>query len=166
VQGRQVVVDLHRHDGLRALVEVDVGDAADRLAADAHLVAVDELAGVLEEGLDPIRAVVAEHRERRQSHGDDDRRDGDYACGRRAAFISGCRPNPSLSLFLRVQARSIDRRLPRGASLWAALLRPYSIPSGPCASPDKNCLTNWLSELNSSLAGPDSTILPFHRIAM
>ena len=42
----------------------------------------------------------------------------------------------------------------------------YSIPSGPCASPDRNCLTNWLSELNSSLAGPDSTILPFQRIAM
>jgi hypothetical protein len=42
----------------------------------------------------------------------------------------------------------------------------YSIPSGPWASPERNCLTNWLSELKSSDAGPDSTILPFHRTAM
>ena len=42
----------------------------------------------------------------------------------------------------------------------------YSIPSGPWASPERNCLTNWLSELNSSVAGPDSTIRPFHRTAM
>src|SRR4051812_27917144 len=42
----------------------------------------------------------------------------------------------------------------------------YSIPSGPRASPERNCLTNWLSELNSSSAGPDSTIRPFQRIAM
>src|SRR5919204_5677022 len=42
----------------------------------------------------------------------------------------------------------------------------YSIPSGPLASPERNCRTNWLSELNSSSAGPDSTIRPFQRIAM
>ena len=47
-----------------------------------------------------------------------------------------------------------------------ALSGAYSMPSGPCASPDRNCLTNWLSELKSSAAGPDSTILPFQRIAM
>src|SRR4051812_16323851 len=40
------------------------------------------------------------------------------------------------------------------------------MPRGPRASPDRNCRTNWLSELNSSSAGPDSTILPFQRIAM
>src|SRR6185437_12079341 len=42
----------------------------------------------------------------------------------------------------------------------------HSIPSGPLASPERNCRTNWLSELNSSSAGPDSTIRPFQRIAM
>src|SRR3954468_15077347 len=45
-------------------------------------------------------------------------------------------------------------------------VRDYSMPSGPRASPERNCRTNWLSELNNSSAGPDSTILPFHRIAM
>jgi hypothetical protein len=42
----------------------------------------------------------------------------------------------------------------------------YSIPRGPRASPERNCLTNWLSELKSSSAGPDSTIRPFQRMAM
>ena len=42
----------------------------------------------------------------------------------------------------------------------------HSIPSGPCDSPARNCRTNGLSELNSSSAGPDSTIRPFHSTAM
>ena len=74
---------------------------------------------------------------------------------------SGSRVLPSLLL-------ESKRGQPTDASRSAmpARLPSYSIPSGPCASPDKNCLTNWLSELKSSLAGPDSTILPFQRIAM
>src|SRR3954468_24798104 len=40
------------------------------------------------------------------------------------------------------------------------------MPSGPCASPDRNWRTNGLSELKSSSAGPDSTIRPFHSTAM
>ena len=44
--------------------------------------------------------------------------------------------------------------------------RPYSIPSGPRASPERNCRTNWFGELKSSLAGPDSTMRPFHSTAM
>ena len=42
----------------------------------------------------------------------------------------------------------------------------YSIPSGPWASPERNWRTNWLSELNSSLAGPDYTMRPFQSTAM
>ena len=42
----------------------------------------------------------------------------------------------------------------------------HSIPSGPCDAPARNWRTNWLSELNSSSAGPDSTIRPFHSTAM
>ena len=40
----------------------------------------------------------------------------------------------------------------------------YSIPSGPWASPLRNWRTNWLSELNSSDAGPgfDDPALPQH----
>ena len=33
-------------------------------------------------------------------------------------------------------------------------------------APDRNWRTNWLSESNSSSAGPDSTIRPFHSTAM
>src|SRR5206468_3371237 len=44
--------------------------------------------------------------------------------------------------------------------------RDYSMPSGPWDSPDRNCRTNALSELNSSSAGPDSTIRPFHSTQM
>jgi hypothetical protein len=42
----------------------------------------------------------------------------------------------------------------------------YSIPSGPREAPDRNWRTNMLSELNSSSAGPDSTMRPFHSTAM
>ena len=42
----------------------------------------------------------------------------------------------------------------------------HSIPSGPWDAPARNWRTNWLSELNSSSAGPDSTIRPFHSTAM
>ena len=38
----------------------------------------------------------------------------------------------------------------------------YSMPSGPCEAPTRNWRTNWFSELNSSSAGPDSTIRPRH----
>ena len=60
-----------------------------------------------------------------------------------------------------------DRR-PRGdrQGRAGAEVAGYSIPSGPRASPERNCRTNWFGELNSSLAGPDSTIRPFHSTAM
>src|SRR5689334_244298 len=75
------------------------------------------------------------------------------------------------------KGQSHRRRLPVAAELVASPVpaRPgpscalrvqalgYSIPSGPRASPERNCLTNWLSELKSSSAGPDSTIRPFQR---
>ena len=42
----------------------------------------------------------------------------------------------------------------------------YSIPSGPCDSPERNWRTNGFSELNRSSAGPDCTIRPFHSTEM
>ena len=42
----------------------------------------------------------------------------------------------------------------------------HSIPSGPWDAPARNWRTNGLSESNSSSAGPDSTIRPFHSTAM
>ena len=51
---------------------------------------------------------------------------------------------------------------------WALTRRRRATPSraGPAASPARNWPTNWLSELNNSLAGPDSTIRPFHSTEM
>src|SRR3954453_18423086 len=40
------------------------------------------------------------------------------------------------------------------------------MPSGPREAPERNWRTNMLSELNSSSAGPDSTMRPFHSTAM
>ena len=48
VQRSEVVVDLDRDLGLVVVRQLDVGDLADVLAGDLDLVAVDELAGVLE----------------------------------------------------------------------------------------------------------------------
>ena len=44
--------------------------------------------------------------------------------------------------------------------------RDYSMPRGPREAPERNWRTNWLSELNSSSAGPLSTMRPFHSTAM
>ena len=46
------------------VVQLDVGDLADRLAAHPHLVARHELAGVVEDRLDRVGAAAPEHRER------------------------------------------------------------------------------------------------------
>jgi hypothetical protein len=75
VERRQVLLDLHRDDGVRGVVEVDVGDRADRLPAHPHLVAPDQLAGVLEDRVDLVRPAAAEHGQRGQRHGGDQRRD-------------------------------------------------------------------------------------------
>ncbi len=48
----------------------------------------------------------------------------------------------------------------------AEALAAHSMPSGPREAPERNCRTNMLSELNSSSAGPDSTMRPFHSTAM
>ena len=48
----------------------------------------------------------------------------------------------------------------------AEALDAHSMPSGPREAPERNCRTNMLSELNSSSAGPDSTMRPFHSTAM
>jgi hypothetical protein len=115
VERREGLAHLHRHDGVRRVVELDLGDRAHRLPADAHLVAGHELAGILEDGLDPVRAAAAEHREGGQRHRCDQRRGREDACRGGAALTVERLASPSLS-FLRVQARSIDRRLPQRAA--------------------------------------------------
>ena len=61
-QRRVVLVDLHRDLGLAVVGEVDVGDLADGRAADLHEVALDELGGVLEAGLDRVAAAGPDSR--------------------------------------------------------------------------------------------------------
>ncbi len=98
VERREVVVDLHRHDGLGLVVELDVGDRADGRAAHPHLVALDELARVVEDGVDGVGAAVAEHGEGSESDGGDQRRDS-YDAGRsRSSLVMERFTDPSLSL--------------------------------------------------------------------
>jgi hypothetical protein len=98
VQRRQVLVDLHGHDGVGVVVQIDVGDRADRLAADAHLVARHELPGVVEDGVDGVRGAPAEHGEGGQRYGGDERGDRDYAGDRRSPLVMERFTDPSLSL--------------------------------------------------------------------
>jgi hypothetical protein len=74
VQGRNVVADLHGHDGVGRLIQLDVRDRSDGLAAHAHLVARHELAGVLEDRLDLVLLRAPEHREGHEGYGSDQRR--------------------------------------------------------------------------------------------
>ena len=74
MQWSEVVLDLHRDERLGVLVELDVGDGSDRLAAHPHLVAGNELPGVLEDGADPVGLALTERGEGDQRHGGDQRR--------------------------------------------------------------------------------------------
>ena len=74
VQRGNGVADLHGHDRVRPVVQLDVGDRADRLPAHAHLVAGHELAGVLEDRLDLVLVAAPEHRQGGQRDGSDQRR--------------------------------------------------------------------------------------------
>ena len=90
-----------------------------------------------------------------------------------------CRPSPADPRSRRsacTRARSRASRRDRSPALRRARRRSglrcgrassvHSMPSGPFEAPDRNWLTNWLSESKSSSAGPDSTIRPFHSTAM
>ena len=79
----------------------------------------------------------------------------------RAAHGSPCEGGKAIRDLL------ISHYTPRARSACAHGARPpHSMPSGPREAPDRNCRTNMLSESNSSSAGPDSTIRPFHSTAM
>ena len=58
-----------------------------------------ELAGVVEDGVDRVRRAVAEHRERDQRHGGDQRRDRYDAGDRRSPLVMERFADPSLSRF-------------------------------------------------------------------
>ena len=79
-QRRVVVVDLHRDLRLAVGREVDVRDLADGRAAGLDEVALDELRGVLEVGLDRVAAA----RSAQQEHRGDDGHDNNGGHGRRS----------------------------------------------------------------------------------
>ena len=85
--------------GLGLVVELDVGDAPDRLAADPHLVALHELAGVLEDHLDLVGVAAAEQRQRDQRDGSDQCRGRENSRQRRASLTLERLASPSLSFF-------------------------------------------------------------------
>ena len=90
---------------------------------------------------------------------------GDQRAGRRARTQGQRERHPARrQQDRREQHRS---RAPRGASRERGQ-QPgaHSIPRGPTDSPDRNWRTNGFSDANSSWAGPDSTILPFHSTEM
>src|SRR5207248_10465408 len=70
-------VDAQGHARARAVVELDAGDRPHRDPADLHLVAAHELARVLEDRVDAVRAGGAEQEERDDHHRESDRRDRD-----------------------------------------------------------------------------------------
>jgi hypothetical protein len=72
-RGDGVVVDGHLHDRARILVELDRVDRPDGAPADPHLVALDELARVLERGRDLVAApAAAEHEQGNENDSTDD----------------------------------------------------------------------------------------------
>src|SRR5207248_2970751 len=145
--------------------ERDVGHRPDRPAADVHVVARHELARVREDRADRV-APAPEEQDPDEHDGGDHRRRGDVA-----------RKRGALSLPFRRAGQSLSKRGCRG-HVWTVSRRPLSpllaAPNRarllhtqrPARLPERNCRTNWLSELKSSDAGPDSTMRPFQRIAM
>ena len=127
---------------------------------DLHGVAGHELARVLEDRLYLVAVTPAEHRERERSatarpH---ERRPESHHSGRAPirAHSGGRISKVRASLPVRFQAQPSDLRLPRRQYFTVPGLREESqeatpSPAGPWASPERNCRTNWLSELNSSL---------------
>ena len=160
VERRVVVVDVHRDDGLRGVVQLDVRDRADDPPTRIWL-PLTSWPRAVEDRVDLVTA-RAEHRQRQ-------RRDCSVsaAIAITRATIDPARIGAVRGSFLSPgsKARSFDRRLragpthpPRNRTPSGApcrLLHPERAP----APPRRNCRTNWLSLLKSSLAGPDSTIL-------
>src|SRR3954454_7017480 len=175
---REAAVDGDLDLGLVVVGQRDVADRSDAAPADLHVVVLEELARVLEAQAIRRRVAVAH-----QDHGDDgddgQQRDDREAArrGHRAASRRLRRPDSGEC----AEGRGRAGRSRRGPGLntrfvervltpkWRApatrrfAVQRYSIPSGPCDSPDRNWRTKALSELNSSSAGPDSTIRPFQR---
>ena len=81
VERLEVRVHLHLDLGLAVVGQLDRGDLADRLAADLHLVAVDELAGGLEGRLDGVLVAPRQHQEPDEDRCGHDAADGGYSRG-------------------------------------------------------------------------------------
>ena len=130
-------VDVRAQD---ELLQVALDEHGDRLFAEAAVVALRRLvfgARARDEGARGSRRV--------QPHGEEHPREADHRGEREHEPRAPC-------------TRPRDRgQGPRGA---------HSIPRGPADSPERNWRTNGFSDANSSDAGPDSTIRPFHRTEM
>src|SRR3954453_5038648 len=94
-----VLLDAHRDPGLAVRREVDGLDLADRRAAGLDEVALDELRGVLEPGLDDVAAARRAQEEERDRYGHDD----EGGQGRRSNDLIPRKPH---SQFLRSLQRS------------------------------------------------------------
>ena len=166
--------DLDR--GLVVLGQLDLAHRADAAAADLHVVVLDELARVLEQQRVLGAAVASEqeqpHGERHDQREGAGRGDPRHRHRRRSLIrwqVGLGTPSPSLPQKTRANPIVALRRsepVERSVRPERSSADSYSMPSGPCEAPLRNCRTNWLSELKRSSAGPDSTIRPRHSTAM
>ena len=90
VQRSDLVVDRDLDAGARVVLELDALDQPHRAAADLHLVALHELAGVVERDVHAIAAARAEHQNRGCGHGKTEGYEGNGASHSRGRRYSGC----------------------------------------------------------------------------
>ena len=156
VQGRELVPDRDLDRGLVVVGQRDRVHRADAPAPDLDVVALDDLARVGEAQLVLGAAAAEEEQPPHDEDRGDERADGEAAGGGHATDgVWGA---------VRVSVRGAG-----GASscpVDVAVVLRHSIPSGPWDSPERNWRTKALSESNSSSAGPDSTMRPFHSTEM
>ena len=142
VQRREIVVDRHLHDGLRAVVELDALDRPDGPAADAHLVALHELAGVVERRRDLVAAAAAEHHQRHEQNGAGNPGEGRYPGKSGGGLCFRAQVRSGITGAARASKYGDRPAARRRSALICLRTFVYSIPSGPLASPERNWRTN------------------------
>ena len=143
-------------------MSVIVADRADAPAADLDVVALDQLAGVLEQQV-VLVGVGAAHEQQRDQDDRQRQRGNGHATGDRQLTLCSLKFNPAHAVHGIPRAGAGNYP---GFVYFALQGGSHSMPRGPREAPERNCRTNMLSELKSSSAGPDSTMRPFHSTAM
>ena len=141
-------------------VSVDRAHRADAPAADLDVVALDQLARVLEQQR-VLVGVAAAHEQQRDQDDRQRQRGNGHATGDRQWTLCSLKSTQAVHGMPRAGAGSYP-----GFVYFALQDGSHSMPRGPREAPERNCRTNMLSELKSSSAGPDSTMRPFHSTAM